>query len=231
MSRKGSAFAFRILEPFNGDIMNRHDGVRTDAGLRVTVRGQAPLGVPVLINGAEAQREGDNFVGSALLTQQENIIKAWTYLDGEEIGDTVTVLWDRDSFPRYRFSVDDNIECLKDLAHHQDHYRSIFDSEYFGFWRQMHETYQAKVQFNIFFETEGFNLSQMPDKYKAEWEDNADWIRLTFHARRNWPAPEPGLTYAEIERDFLLVTDQITRFAGHELLSSFTTLHHLLHGG
>ena len=222
--------SIEILEPFHGDILNRHDGTQSGEGLEITVKGTAPPDAIVFVNDIETQRVGPQFTCNVLLTERENVIEARARLGATEVTDAVTVLWDRDSFPRYRFSIDDNIQCLKDLARHKDVYRSIFDCEYFAFWRRMHDTYGARCHFNIYYETEGFNLSQMPDKYKAEWQDNADWMRLTFHARRNWPAPDVGLTYEQIEQDFLLVTEEIERFAGEELLSPFTAFHYLLHG-
>ena len=222
--------SIEILEPFHGDILNRHDGTQTDQGLEITVKGTVPQGATVFVNDIKAQCVDDRFACNVLLTERENVIQARARVGATEVTDAVTVLWDRDSFPRYRFSIDDNIQCLKDLAGHKDVYRSIFDCEYFAFWRRMHDAYGTKAHFNIYYETEGFNLSQMPDKYKAEWQDNADWMRLTFHARRNWPAPDVGLTYEQIEQDYLLVTEEIVRFAGEKLLSPFIALHYSLHG-
>jgi hypothetical protein len=138
----------------------------------------------------------------------------------------ITVFWDRDSFKRYRVSTDDNIWCLKDIALNAATYKSIFDNAYLGFWRQMHVKYGTKVHFNIYYETRGFNLSQMPDKFRPEWQKNADWIRLTFHARANDPdRPYLHASPEKVRQDYRLVTEEIARFAGKELLSPFTTVH------
>jgi hypothetical protein len=78
----------------------------------------------------------------------------------------------------------------------------------------------------FYYETEGFNLSQMPDKFRSEWQRNADWMRLTFHARAN--DPDWVYLFARPERvreDYRLVTREIERFAGKELLSPVTTMH------
>jgi hypothetical protein len=66
----------------------------------------------------------------------------------------------------------------------------------------------------------------MPDTYKRQWQDNADWFRLTFHALQNEPA-RPYLTagYEQVAHDFDLVTNEIVRFAGTEVLDPFTTIH------
>jgi len=66
----------------------------------------------------------------------------------------------------------------------------------------------------------------MPDRYKPEWEENSDWLRLSFHALQDEPPrPYENASYQEIEHDFLLVTREIERLAGRKLLSPFTTVH------
>jgi hypothetical protein len=71
-----------------------------------------------------------------------------------------------------------------------------------------------------------FQLPQFPDRFKGEWQDNADWLRLTFHARQNKPdRPYKDAGYDELARDYEAVTEQIHRFAGPELSSTFTTVH------
>ena len=84
---------------------------------------------------------------------------------------------------------------------------------------------------NIYFENPdaGFNLTQFPDRYKGEWQDNADWLSLSFHALSNncygGRIYRDG-TYETVKRDYQQVTEQILRFAGEASLSrSYTTLH------
>jgi sugar lactone lactonase YvrE len=213
----------RITDPPDGAILNRHDGQTSDDGLRIFIEGFSRVPGAVRINGAPAEMRDGKFRAPVLLRGRETKIVAEA--EGGP-SHAITVLWDRDSFPRYRFSIDDNIRFLKDIALHADTYKSIFDNPYLAFWREMHRKYGTKFHFNIYYQTEGFNLSQMPDKYRAEWQQNADWIRLTFHARAN----EPDRPYLEapaeqIWQDYRLVTREIERFAGKELLSWFTTIH------
>jgi hypothetical protein len=222
----------KIIEPIDGAILNRNDGKQGPNGLEVIVRGVAPEGAKVTVNDIDAQtiRGGcgfyDEFTCSIDLVKQENSIVARAESGGKITTDVITALWDRNSLKRYRFSTDDNIVFLKDLALNASKYSSIFDNEYLAFWREMHEKYGARVQFNTYYQTEGFNLSQMPDKYRPEWEENADWMRLTFHALQNDP-PNPyiGASYQVMLHDFSLVTGEIARFAGRRLLSPFTTVH------
>jgi hypothetical protein len=66
----------------------------------------------------------------------------------------------------------------------------------------------------------------MPDRYREEWRRNADWIRLSFHARANDPdRPYVHSTAERIGEDYRLVNREIERFAGRELMSSTTTIH------
>ena len=90
----------------------------------------------------------------------------------------------------------------------------------------MHEKYGTKFHFNIYYETEGFNLSAMPVRFRPEWQANASWLRLTFHARANDPdRPYLSAPARQVLSDYRLVTKEIERFAGRELLSSTTTVH------
>ena len=128
----------------------------------------------------------------------------------------------------YRLSVDDNIRFLENISKHPE-YTSIFDDPYLKMHRELHEKYGTKTHFNLFFQSEdgGFNLTQMPDKYKAEWAANADWIRLSFHSKAEFP-DWPYLTagYDEVYRDCQQVHNEILRFAGPEVLGPVTTIHY-----
>ncbi len=214
----------RIAWPADGAILNRHDGEKTEGGLRIAVRGTSRGVGEVRINGQPVPVSNGRFEGSVVLRERENKVLVET-TGGERRA--LTVLWDRDSFPRYRFSTDDNIWFLRDIARHAGQYRSIFENPYLAMWRDLHVKYGAKVHFNIYYETAGFDLSQMPDKFRPEWQRNADWIRLTFHARANNPArPYLQASPEQTREDYRLVTREIERFAGKELVSPVTTLHY-----
>ena len=218
-----SGAPLRIVEPVNGAILNRHDGQTTASGLRIVVKGSVGGSGPVTVNGAAAVVRDGRFEAPLLLREPETKIVA-SGPGGER--HAIAVLWDRHSFPRYRVSTDDNIFFLRDIARHADQYKSIFENDYLAFWREMHRKYGTKVHHNIYYETEGFNLSQMPAGFRDEWRQNADWLQLTFHARANDPDHIYIQSPAEdVARDYRLVTREIERFAGKELVSPFTTVH------
>lgn len=125
----------------------------------------------------------------------------------------------------YRFSVDDNIWFLRDLS--KESYSSIFDHPYLAVYKRLHERYGAKFQLNVYFETEGFDLSIMTDRYKDEWIANSHWLRLSFHARADAPAcPYLESSYEEAFEDCSAVHREIVRFAGKETLDLYTTIHY-----
>lgn len=213
-----------IVSPHDGDMLNEYDGQLQDGQLLITVSISSPAGRKLVVNGAEARLEGDYYRAEAALDGYANTI---TVMD-QETGHTESrvVYWLRHAVNKYRISVDDNIWFLKDIADNRHHYRSIFDNPYLGMYKAIHDKYGTKVQFNLYYQTEGFNLTQMPDTYKEEWKANAHWIRLTFHALQNDPAkPYIQAEPEELIRDCQLVTDQIIRFAGEEVLDPVTTIH------
>ncbi len=125
----------------------------------------------------------------------------------------------------YRFSVDDNIWFLRDLT--QSGAPSLFDNPYLAIYKDLHDKYGAKFQLNIYYETEGFDLSQMSDKYKAQWKENSDWLRLSFHARADAPpVPYENASYEQAFEDCSAVHREIIRFAGEECLEKYTTIHY-----
>ncbi len=123
-------------------------------------------------------------------------------------------------------SLDDNILFLKDIADHAAGYKSICDNTYLAFLKEVHDTYGTRIHLNIYYQTEGFNLSQMPDKFREEWKANAGWLRLSFHALQNKPDnPYLNAGYEEVKKDCELVKAEIRRFAGEEQFDHVTTLH------
>lgn len=207
----------RILEPIDGTILNRHDGSE------ILVKGVCRRGAAVRVNGRQTPVRDGRFEARLPLTQRETRVTAEA---AGGLRDEVKVFWDRKSFPRYRVSTDDNIWFFRDIARNADRYSSIFDNPYLAMWKYFHDKYGAKVHHNIYYETDGFNLSQMPDKYRQEWRRNASWMRLSFHARANEPdRPYLHSSAGRIREDYRQVVSEIERFAGKEVLHPVTTVH------
>lgn len=125
----------------------------------------------------------------------------------------------------YRFSLDDNIWFLRDLTFGS--YESVFDHPYLKGFKELHDRYATKFQFNIYYETEGFDLSMMTDRYRDEWEKNAHWLRFSFHARADAPPfPYAESSYEEAYDDCTRVNREIIRFAGEASIDYYTTIHY-----
>lgn len=214
-----------IEEPFHGAVLNRRHGNEENGALQIEVSGVAPLRDTVIVNGQIARREGNRFIGAALLQEKETDIVAVSEGSQGRREHKIRVVWDRKSQPRYRFSIDDNSFFLRDVV--QKEYNSLFDCFYLNALKGLHTKYGVKFVLNCYFTTEdGFDITQFPDRYKGEWQDNADWLRLSFHAYAN--LPDRPYQYASAEKllsDFDLVADQIHRFAGENVFSPPTVIH------
>jgi len=214
-----------ITEPFHGAVLNGRHGRAVEDGLEIEVAGTAPLEQQVLVNGKPARRVGRAFRARVVLRQHANEIEAVCHGRYGRQEHRVRVIWDRNSKPRYRFSIDDNSFFLRDIA--QQKYRSLFDCWYLAMLRDLHEKYGTKFVLNIYYTTgEDFNLTQFPDRYKSEWADNAEWLKLAFHARAD--KPDRPYQYAppqQLIADLDMVAEQIVRFAGEQTYSPPTVIH------
>lgn len=214
-----------IDEPFHGAVLNHRHGKAVDGGLQIEVRGEAPLRDRVTVNGVPARRKGTAFAADVVLRDKENDVVATSEGSFGRHEHRVRVVWDRHSFPRYRFSIDDNSFFLRDVA--QKGYKSLFDCFYLKILRDLHQKYGARFVLNIYYTTgDDFNLTQFPDRYKSQWRDNTDWLRLAFHAYANDPArPYQYAAAQTLIADLDLVAEQIVRFAGEETYTPPTVIH------
>lgn len=221
----GPSGAIRITEPFHGTVLNHRHGVQTDDGLKIQVSGEAPLRDLVMVNGAPAQRAGAGFTSQITLREKETEIVAVSQGSFGRAEHCIRVVWDKHSQPRYRFSIDDNSFFLRDIARQK--YDSLFDCFYLKGLRDLHSKYGTRFVLNIYYTTEdGFELPQFPDRYKGQWKDNADWLRLAFHAYANKPdRPYQYAAPAQLIADLDKVAEQIRRFAGEQTYSPPTVIH------
>ena len=122
--------------------------------------------------------------------------------------------------------MDDNIRFLKEIT--ENRYRSIFDHPYLAMYRRLHKEFELKVQLNLFYCMENFDLSQMSDAYCEEWKENSDWLKLSFHSNIENARPYESAGYAEVYEDCNRVNEQIKRFASSKALANTTTIHYCL---
>jgi len=227
-STRLSAGAFetvKIEEPFHGAVLNRRHGKELTNGLKIRVSGRAPMRDRVTVNGKPTRRTGSCFSSEIILKDKETEIVSVSQGDFGKHEHRVRVIRDRHSQPRYRFSIDDNSFFLRDIA--QKKYASLFDCFYLDILRKLHTKYGARFVLNIYYTTEdGFTLAQFPDRYKGQWRDNSDWLKLAFHAHSNKPdRPYQYAPVAQLIADMDKVAEQILRFAGEQTYSPPTVIH------
>ena len=127
----------------------------------------------------------------------------------------------------YNFFIDDNIFFFTDI-YHQD-LSSIFDHFYLANLKKIHEKYGTLFTLNCFrhnaHETD-FDLSLFPDKYRSEFEDNANWLRLAFHADSEQPPrPYKEAHPEKLAEHYTAWEKEMSRIAGEKTLIPPVILH------
>lgn len=125
---------------------------------------------------------------------------------------------------RFCFTIDDNVRFLDELT--AGKYESLFSHPYTALLKRLHEKFGVKVQLNLFYENERFTLAEMTEKYCAEWQENAEWLKLSFHSRLENERPYEYSGYDEVYADCSAVHNEVLRFAGEKSLAKTTTIHY-----
>ena len=219
---------FEIIFPRHGAVLNHNHGKENTDGLEIVVSGIGGATGDILVNGNIANYDGSGFSASVVLKQQYNTI----VLEQEDARGIfhreIKVVWDKASFKRYDFFIDDNCFFLTDLA--KERPKSLFDHFYLKFLDEMHRKYGTKFTLNLFYgndhDPDKFTLDRMPDIWKSEWKDNSDWLRLAFHAYSEFPdRPYQNASVGTIGKDYDQIQGEIERFAGMETLIPPVALH------
>lgn len=83
------------------------------------------------------------------------------------------------------FSCDDTYACLYDLIQNGSSYSSIFDNSFFASLKTCHDKTGACFTLNTF-NTETtvpeYDISNVPSKFQAEFQENKHWLKFAFHA-------------------------------------------------
>ena len=207
----------KICSPFNGAVLTHRNGIQKNDTLTIQVQGTAPFGAVVKVNGVEAKRNGELFTAPLTIDKFETEIVAEMECSTGKVSHSIRVVWDKHSFKRYRFSIDDNVFWLRELM--KDKPKNINDNLYLGQLKRLHDNFGAKFTLNLFYETpdKEFNLSMMSPEWKSQLQDNAEWMRLTWHAYNEFPdRPYQYATPEQFEHDYELIHSEVARFAGEE---------------
>ena len=202
-----------------GAILNHNHGEETAESLKITIQGISESGQPVKVNGNPARMEGRNFSAEIELTQKINPVTASVMTPYGIYSQTLSLVWDKKSFRRFDCYIDDHSFVFTELTRQRP--KHAFDHFYLAGLKKIHEETGLKVTLNTFYrndhDKDGFLLKEMPDVWKSEFADNADWLKFSFHAYSEFPdRPYLEASAEEIGHDYDLVRNEIIRFAGKE---------------
>lgn len=209
-----------MLELFDlrhGAILNHNHGTEDASGLTIKVQGLADPRAEVSVNGQLAQRNGKSFYCPVKLTAQFNDLRISARDNYGERQLNVKLVWDKQSFKRYDFFIDDNIFFLNDIAKEQP--ESLFEHFYLRALRDINRQYGSKFTLNLFYQNArtDFVLKDFPERYRSEFRANSDWLRLSFHAYSEFPdRPYQHASAEKLAADYDLLKNEIVRFAGAE---------------
>ena len=209
-----------------GAVLNRNHGVECAGSLKITVEGICDYGTPVVVNGTAAEMDGRRFCAEINLTAKENLITASTVTPYGNYSQELTVIWDKSSFKRYHIYIDDHIFTFTDLA--KERPARAFDHHYLRDLKAINQRYGTKFTLNCFYHNahQEFLLKDMPDIWKSEFEDNAGWLKFSFHAYSEFPdRPYAEASAEELAEDWDLVQNEIERFAGKAAYTPPLVLH------
>jgi len=217
----------KFLHPIDGDVLfSTADGEEKGGSLYVSVSLTVEPGKTVSVNCVPATENDGVYTATVRLDGYRNALEARIEETGET--ETIYVYWFKNAYKTYRLAVDDVIRCFENIYLHQEEYTSIFQDPYLAIFRDLHDAYGVPVHMHVFYETNDghFNLSMFPDKYKAEFQANGDWLKFTFHSRVEYPrSPYKHATYELTYREGKQVEAEIERFAGREVMSAITSQH------
>lgn len=201
----------------DGALLNHHHGIETDDYLEIKVEGIASPQSEVTVNGVPAMRADRLFSAKARLTQKINRIHVTSSDYFGERSLTITVMWDKKSFKRYNFFFDDCSFFLRWIALNKP--KSIFEEMFLKKLREIHQKYGSKFMLNLFFHDDhhDFAISDFPEDYKEEFKANSDWLRMSFHAKQEFPdRPYQHDDGTRLAADYDEVYREVCRFAGPE---------------
>ena len=153
-----------------------------------------------------------------------------------ELGPTITdvEVRRRKTIPgnRAAFYLDDVIFVFRDLA--RDRPKSCWDHFLLSAFKEAHEKYGLKAQFNVFYHNDfyygargaEFTLKDMPDTWRDEFQAAKDWFRFGFHSYAEFPDyPWINASYDDVKFTWDAITREVERFAGPGMFAKAVTPH------
>lgn len=120
-------------------------------------------------------------------------------------------------------SVDDTIGILENITNSD--LNSIWEDEIFGFYKQMHDTYDAVFSLYCFYNNSTFNLSQVTVKFKDELINASGWLKFGVHAKNDNSNYNTLDANVQVD-DYNSIVAEISRFAGFNSIDHIPRFHY-----
>ena len=205
----------KITSLRTGSVVNRFSGRETEKGLFLPVSGIADEDASVSVNGIPAEVTGGTFTAEIPVKDKFTDVAMTAENNCGRTTHAVRIVYDKASFKRYNFFFDDNSFFWTEIVRKKP--ASLFDQFYLAFLRRMHERYGTKFTLNLFYRNDHdfCELKSFPDCYRGEFRDNADWLRLSWHAYSEFPdRPYQNAPAEKVAADYDLIREEVCRFAG-----------------
>ncbi|MBR2356953.1 MAG: hypothetical protein IKA65_02855 [Lentisphaeria bacterium] len=217
-----------VINMRNGSVLSHLDGVETADSLTVEVRGITDTASIVKINGEPAVVRDRIFSGKAVLKEKINEIVITSDNQFGENQLKLTVMWDKNSFRRFSFFIDDNSFFWTEIMKNRP--ASLFDQFYLKNLKNIHDKYGTKFCLNCFYRNDHDpdkpELKDFPEDYRGEFDANSDWLRLAFHAYSEFPdRPYQHVATEKLAEDYDLLQKEIVRIAGEKAFAAAPVIH------
>ena len=102
------------------------------------------------------------------VTGNKSYIRSDNYKEGVSTGKNI-----------FNLSFDDTILIFEDIS--SKNYDSIFENATLAWYKDLHSKYGVTVSCFVYYEDGDFNLSDVTERYRDEFEKNSNWLRFGFH--------------------------------------------------
>lgn len=124
------------------------------------------------------------------------------------------------------FSIDDTIQLFKELNSniYIYQYLGIFQHPTLKFVKKLYKKYGIKTTLYCYFESNGFDLTMVSDRFKKQFQKNSNWLKVAFHGK-NETCKYDSISADEFIDHYQETTRALISICGEECLSSTLRLH------
>lgn len=123
-------------------------------------------------------------------------------------------------------SIDDVNECLVDLRNDSGKYNNVFEHPFFKKLKYWHNLYDCKFTLYIYYKSDEFEISQVPEKFRSDFFNSSSWLKLGFHAIQPTFSQQQTDSLEVFKQAFMEVNRNIRRFASSKSVSNVLRLHY-----